>query len=68
MEEFDKFQSCYGCPDRTAVCHSNCKGYAFRCEVAEKKRQKKAKEAQLTADLKQVKRRTCTLNEKYNRR
>ena len=26
----NKYQSCHGCPDRSADCHGRCEGYQFR--------------------------------------
>ena len=35
----NKFESCHGCPDRTATCHGSCKGYQARVVKDERRRQ-----------------------------
>lgn len=36
--KFNKYKSCWGCPDREVGCHSKCNGYFFRALNFEKRR------------------------------
>lgn len=46
--KYDKFESCYGCPQREPGCHDTCEGYKYRrAKLDEKnKRIRKSKHEQ----------------------
>lgn len=46
--QHNKFNTCYGCPDRTAEpnCHETCRGYLYRQAEGEKQKKERHKDFQ----------------------
>lgn len=64
----NKFETCYGCPDRTIEpinCHSTCRGYLFRIHMNQKKYEEKKIRSIVSSDIYNIRRESYVLRMRY---